>query len=182
MATPADEIAAAPRRRSPIQRYWFDVVLWKRIFGALVLGAIAGALMGEAAESIKWIGDLFIRLIRMVVVPLVFVSIVGGVTGMGDPKRLGAIGGKTVFLYVCTTAVAAVLGQALGAAIGVGQGVVFEGVTPHVLGEPPSVRDQLMGIVPINPIEALAEGDILAVIFFAIMLGVAILAIGEVGE
>lgn len=182
MATPADETAAAPRRRSPIQRYWFDVVLWKRIFGALVLGAIVGALMGEAAESIKWIGDLFIRLIRMVVVPLVFVSIVGGVTGMGDPKRLGAIGGKTVFLYLCTTAVAVVLGQALGAAIGVGQGVVFEGVTPHVLGEPPSVRDQLMGIVPVNPVEALAEGDILAVIFFAIMLGVAILAIGEVGE
>src|SRR5690606_27638034 len=179
MATPADETAAAPRRRSPIQRYWFDVVLWKRIFGALVLGAIVGALMGEAAESIKWIGDLFIRLIRMVVVPLVFVSIVGGVTGMGDPKRLGAIGGKTVFLYLCTTAVAVVLGQALGAAIGVGQGVVFEGVTPHVLGEPPSVRDQLMGIVPVNPVEALAEGDILAVIFFAIMLGVAILAIGE---
>lgn len=182
MATPADETAAAPRRRGPIQRYWFDVVLWKRIFGALVLGAIVGALMGEAAESIKWIGDLFIRLIRMVVVPLVFVSIVGGVTGMGDPKRLGAIGGKTVFLYLCTTAVAVVLGQALGAAIGVGQGVVFEGVTPHVLGEPPSVRDQLMGIVPVNPVEALAEGDILAVIFFAIMLGVAILAIGEVGE
>lgn len=181
MSTPADQPAAAPPR-SLLQRYWFDVVLWKRIFGALVLGAVAGALLGEAAESIKWMGDLFIRLIQMVVVPLVFVSIVAGVTGMGDPRRLGAIGGKTLFLYLCTTMVAVVVGQGLGAVIGVGQGVVFEGVTPHVLGEPPSVAEQLMGIVPLNPVEALARGDILAVIFFAIMLGVAILAIGEVGE
>lgn len=181
MSTPADQPAAAPPR-SLLQRYWFDVVLWKRIFGALVLGAVAGGLLGEAAESIKWVGDLFIRLIQMVVVPLVFVSIVAGVTGMGDPRRLGAIGGKTLFLYLCTTMVAVVVGQVLGAVIGVGQGVVFEGVTPHVLGEPPSVAEQLMGIVPLNPVEALARGDILAVIFFAIMLGVAILAIGEVGE
>lgn len=181
MSTPADQPAAAPPR-SLLQRYWFDVVLWKRIFGALVLGAVAGGLLGEAAESIKWVGDLFIRLIQMVVVPLVFVSIVAGVTGMGDPRRLGAIGGKTLFLYLCTTMVAVVVGQVLGGVIGVGQGVVFEGVTPHVLAEPPSVAEQLMGIVPLNPVEALARGDILAVIFFAIMLGVAILAIGEVGE
>ncbi|MFC3079997.1 dicarboxylate/amino acid:cation symporter [Phenylobacterium terrae] len=181
MATPADETAAPPAR-SLLQRYWFDVVLWKRIFGALVLGAIAGALLGDAAESIKWVGDLFIRLIRMVVVPLVFVSIVAGVTGMGDPRRLGSIGGKTLFLYLCTTVVAVILGQALGALIGVGQGVVFEGVKPHVLGEPPTVAEQLMGIVPLNPVEALAGGDILGVIFFSIMVGSAILAIGEKGE
>ncbi|HEX2561687.1 dicarboxylate/amino acid:cation symporter [Phenylobacterium sp.] len=181
MATPTDETAAPPAR-SVLQRYWFDVVLWKRIFGALVLGAIAGALLGEAAESIKWVGDLFIRLIRMVVVPLVFVSIVAGVTGMGDPRRLGSIGGKTLFLYLCTTVVAVIVGQSLGALIGVGRGVVFEGVKPHVLAEPPTVAEQLMGIVPLNPVEALANGDILAVIFFAIMVGVAILAIGEKGD
>jgi Na+/H+-dicarboxylate symporter len=181
MDTPAPE-SASPPARSALQRYWFDVVLWKRIFGALVLGAIAGALLGDAAESIKWIGDLFIRLIRMVVVPLVFVSIVAGVTGMGDPRRLGSIGGKTLFLYLCTTMVAVVVGQALGALIGVGRGVVFEGVTPHVLGEPPTVAEQLMGIVPLNPVESLANGDILPVIFFAIMVGVAILTIGEKGE
>jgi Na+/H+-dicarboxylate symporter len=165
-----------------VQRYWFDITLWKRIFLALALGALAGWLLGERAEAIKWIGDLFIRLIRMVVVPLVFVSIVSGVTQMRDYKRLGAIGGKTVFLYLSTTTVAVIVGIALGALFQPGAGVDFTGVTPKVVGEAPSVADQLMGIVPLNPFAALAEGDILAVIFFAILTGIGILAVGEKAE
>ncbi|MFN3511520.1 MAG: dicarboxylate/amino acid:cation symporter [Phenylobacterium sp.] len=171
-----------PARRSFLRRWWFDVVLWKRILVALVLGAIAGLVLGEAAEGIKWLGDLFVRLIRMVVVPLVFVSIVAGVAALGDPKRLGSLGGKTLFLYVATTAVAVALGLGLGSLFNAGAGVSLAGVEPHVLGSPPTVRDQLLGIVPLNPVQALANGDILAVIFFSILVGAAILAIGEKAE
>lgn len=183
MTTPADD-ADTPivARRSFLQRWWFDVVLWKRIFLALALGAVVGLALGEAAEGLKWIGDLFIRLIRMIVVPLVFLSIVSGVAGMGDPRRLGSIGGKTLLLYLLTTAIAVVIGMVLGTLFQPGAGVVFTGVTPQPIKDAPSVAEQLMSIVPLNPFSALAEGDILAVIFFAVMVGVAILAVGEKAE
>ena len=73
MATDSDvQTPEPPVRRGFIQRYWFDVVLWKRVLAALVLGTITGLVIGEAATQIKWMGDVFIRLIRMVVAPLVY--------------------------------------------------------------------------------------------------------------
>lgn len=176
MAEPSTD---TPPARSLIRRMWFDVVLWKRIALALVLGVAAGLVFGEATEAIKWIGDLFIRLIRMVVTPLVFVSIVSGVASVGDTRRLGSIGGRTLGLYLFTTAIAVTVGLALGAVFRPGAGVDFAGVAPRALGEAPPIADQLMGIVPLNPFQALAEGDILAVIFFSILLGASILALGE---
>ena len=68
---------------------WFAIALWNRILLALVLGVIAGMIWGPGASSISWLGDLFVRLIRMVVVPLVFVTLVSGVGAMGDPAKLG---------------------------------------------------------------------------------------------
>ncbi|OYW94682.1 MAG: hypothetical protein B7Z13_04005, partial [Caulobacterales bacterium 32-67-6] len=156
-STPPNPAVEAPAKRSLLQRWWFDVVLWKRILLALVLGVIAGLLLGEQANAIKWIGDLFVRLIRMIVVPLVFVSIVAGVAGMGDPRRLGSIGGKTIFLYLLTTAIAVGVGMAMGLLFGPGQGVSFTGVNPEMVGSAPPVSEQLLGIVPLNPIQALAN-------------------------
>lgn len=180
MDTPS--VAPPPPRRSLIRRWWFDVALWRRIMAALVLGVVVGLVLGEAAEMLKWIGDLFIRLIRMVVTPLVFFSIVSGVAAMGDPRRLGAIGGRTILLYVCTTSIAVVVGMALGALFRPGAGVDFAGVESQPVGKAPTVGDQLMSVVPLNPFEALAGGDILAVIFFSILLGVALLSLGKRAE
>lgn len=185
MTTPssAPEAAAEGPRRSPLQRWWFDVVLWKRIFLALILGVPVGLLLGEAAESLKWIGDVFIRLIRMVVVPLVFVSIVSGVASMGDYRRLGSIGAKTLVLYLSTTAIAVALGLVLGGLFRPGAGVDFAGIAPNKFGgSPPTMAEHLMSIIPINPFEALAEGHILGVIFFSILVGAGILAVGEKAE
>ena len=170
-----------PVRRSLLQRWWFDVVLWKRILAALVLGVAFGLVFGEAG-SIRWVGDLFIRMIRMVVVPLVFLSIVSGVAAMGDPRRLGSIGGRTLFLYACTTVTAVTVGMAFGALFQPGVGVDFAGVAPRAVGPPPSAADHLMSIVPLNPFEAMAEGQLLGVIFFSVLLGAAIPAIGERAE
>lgn len=160
-------------------RFWFGMVLWQRILIALVLGAIVGLVWGEGAASIKWIGDLFVRLIRMMVVPLVFVSIAAGVTALIDPKRLGSIGIKTIGLYLFTTAIAAALGLTLGTIVQPGLGVNFADATPHAVDAGKDVGLQLLEIVPLNPFEALAKGDLLAVIFFAIFLGAGILACGE---
>ena len=95
-------------------RYWFEIKLWKRIFIALVAGVIFGLIWGDGAESIRWIGDIFVRLIRMLVIPLVFTTLVSGVVSMGDPKRLGSIGIKAFFLYMFTTAAAIVIGLFVG--------------------------------------------------------------------
>lgn len=166
---------------SMMQR-WFDTALWKRILLALVLGVIVGAIWGEGAQSIRWIGDLFIRAIQMVVVPLVFITIVAGIVAMGDPRRLGSLGVKTLAMYMFTTLLAISIGLTLAALIQPGLGVDMSNAVPGTLQEPVSFRDQLMRIVPTNPIAALASGDFLAIIFFAILFGSGILAVGPAGK
>ncbi len=158
---------------------WFGMVLWKRILIALVLGAVVGLVWGEGAESIKWIGDLFVRLIRMMVVPLVFISIAAGVAALIDPKRLGSIGVKTIGLYLFTTFIAAGVGLTIGAVVQPGLGADFAGAVPQAVDASKDVSMNFLEIVPLNPIGALAEGDLLAVIFFAIFLGAGVLAAGE---
>jgi Na+/H+-dicarboxylate symporter len=173
------ETTAPTHSLARLSRFWFGTVLWQRILIALVLGAVVGLLWGEGAASIKWIGDLFVRLIRMMVVPLVFLSIAAGVTALIDPKRLGSIGVKVIGLYLFTTAIAATVGLTLGAIVQPGLGANLAGATPHAVDTAKSVGLQLMEIVPLNPFEALAKGDLLAVIFFAIFLGAGVLAVGS---
>jgi Na+/H+-dicarboxylate symporter len=178
--TPEDSLAKRGPIRTVLRVYWFEVVLWKRIIIGMALGVLAGLLLGENAVHIKWIGDLFIRLVRMLVVPLVFATIVAGVVSMSDVRRLGSIGAKTLFLYLVTTLIGACLGLLLGSLVRPGVGVVFgqQGDAPP-LASAMSLKDQFLAIVPLNPIASLANGDILSVIFFAIMFGVAMLLAGE---
>lgn len=162
--------------------FWFRIPLWKRIIAALILGAIVGSIWGEGAAEIKWIGDIFIRLIRMVVVPLVFVTLVSGIVAMGDPKKLGSIGIKTLALYIGTTAIAIVIGLILATIIKPGTGIDMMGANAESLAPVMPLAERLVGIIPKNPIAALANGDILAVIFFAIMFGSGIMVAGDKGK
>ncbi|MEZ5492656.1 MAG: dicarboxylate/amino acid:cation symporter [Gammaproteobacteria bacterium] len=161
---------------------WFETALWKRIMLALFLGLVVGMLWGEGAESIRWIGDLFVRLIRMVVVPLVFVTLVAGVVSMGDPSKLGSLGVKTLALYMVTTLLAIIIGLFLATVLQAGVGVDLSGATPDAVQEAIPLSQRLMTIVPENPFQALSEGNILAIIFFALLVGVALLTIGEKGR
>jgi len=162
-------------------RTWFEIALWKRILLALVAGVVAGSLLGESAVSIKWIGDLFVRLISMVVVPLVFFTLVSGVIAMGDPQKLGSLGIKTLALFMVTTLLAICIGIALALLLQPGVGVDLSAAVPGDIPvrEAVSMSQQMMDIVPRNPIAALAEGNVLSVIFFAVLLGIAGLVIGE---
>ena len=163
-------------------RKWFEIALWKRILVALILGVIVGMIWGPGSESIVWIGDLFIRLIRMVVVPLVFVTLVAGVVSMGDPSKLGSLGVKTLAIYMLTTLVAICIGLFLAATLQPGIGVDLSAAVPGQVQEPIALSDRLMSIVPANPIAALAEGNILAIIFFALLVGISLLTIGDKGK
>jgi Na+/H+-dicarboxylate symporter len=172
---------AEDRPRGPIHRYWFGVKLWKRILAALVLGAIVGLVWGEGAVQIKWIGDLFVRLIQMIVIPLVFLTIVSGVVSLQDPRRLGSLGLKTIFLYLLTTALAIVIGLILGALVQPGLGVDFAGAVPREVAAAQPFAGLLESIVPTNPVNALAEGQVLSVIFFALIFGAGVLVAGAKG-
>ncbi len=174
-----------PARRGPIGRafaWWFGIDLWKRILAALVLGAAVGYAWGEGATAIGWIGTLFVRLIRMLVVPLVFLTIASGVAALADPKRLGSIGVKTLAMYVFTTALAVTTGLIVATLIAPGLGATFAGAVPKAMGTPPDTAQMFMEIIPDNPIGAMADGKTLAVIFFAILVGAGVIAAGKGGE
>ncbi len=174
--------ALAPKSRGPLARYWFGVSLWKRILAALLLGVIVGLAWGDGAGQIRWIGDIFVRLIRMLVTPLVFLTIASGVASLADPRRLGTIGVKTLAMYVFTTALAVTVGLTVATLLAPGSGASFGGTTPNLISSPKTPAEIFIGIIPMNPIQAMAEGDTLATIFFAVMVGAGVITAGDTGE
>jgi Na+/H+-dicarboxylate symporter len=165
-----------------LARAWFAIALWKRILAAMLLGMLAGFLLGDAAAQLKWVGDLFVRMIRMLIVPLVFATLVAGVAAMENPKRLGSIGLKAIALYLLTTAAAIGLGIGCALLLRPGAGVDLSGAAPMVMGAPVSMAERMMAIVPENIFTAFAAADILAIIFFALLIGTGILLAGPRAE
>jgi Na+/H+-dicarboxylate symporters len=163
-------------------RRWQGVPLWQRVVAGLVCGVLLGLLWPAATPWIAFIGELFVRLIRMLVVPIVFISIASGVTALADPRRLGAVGGRTVALFAATTACAVTIGIVTALIVQPGAGAAIGSAQAHVLGEPKSLHDQLMGIVPVNIVQSLADGDMLAIIFFAMAFGFSVVLAGEEGQ
>lgn len=161
---------------------WFTIPLWLRILGGLLVGVLTGLFWPAAIPWIGAVGELFVRLIRMLVVPIVFVSIASGVTALADPRRLGSVGGRTVLLFAFTTACAVSIGMVLGLLIEPGIGTALGKAVPHALGEAKSLHDQLIGIVPVNIVQSLAEGDMLAIIFFAMLFGFGVILAGDEGR
>ena len=163
-------------------RRWFAIPLWKRVVGGLILGIALGLLWPAGAGAIRLIGDLFVRLIKMLVVPVVLITIAAGIAALGDPRRLGSIGGRTIGWFALTTLVSVTIGMAAGLLVRPGEGIALAGVAPHPLGPAIPPADQLLGIVPANIVEALARGDMLAIIFTAILLGIGSVVAGDAGR
>jgi Na+/H+-dicarboxylate symporter len=161
---------------------WFRIPLWKRVLGGLLLGVLVGVLWPSAAPHVAFIGEVFVRLIRMLVAPIVLVTIAAGVTSLGDPKRLGSLGGRTIGLFLATTVIAVSIGMLVATLVEPGVGANVGAAVPKALGESKPLRDQLIGIVPLNVVEALAKGDMLALIFVAVLLGVGTISAGEAGK
>ncbi|MEC7741529.1 MAG: dicarboxylate/amino acid:cation symporter [Pseudomonadota bacterium] len=160
---------------------WFATSLWKRVLLALVLGIATGVAVGEDIVAIKWIGDLFIRLIKMLVVPLIFFSLIGGVAAIGDIRKLGAVGGRAMALFFSTAIIAVTTGIVLATLVKPGAGLVIE--LPDGTAPPPppdqSLVEMVISIVPENPVMSMAQGQILPVIIFAILFGMALLMTGD---
>lgn len=154
-------------------RRYLDVPLIYKLGVALVLGVAVGLSVGEPAAALQPLGDLFLRLLKMLVVPLVLFTIIGGVSSV-SPSQLGRIGGKVFVYYVLTSLVAISLGLAIASLVHPGEGLTMPGGGGEQPEQAPSLVDTLLGIVPTNPLAAMAEGDVLAVIFVALIVGIAL--------
>lgn len=162
------------------------------IFIALFLGIIVGYILnlmgGENNAFIndkllpffQFMGDLFIRLIRMVVVPLVFFSIIDGVVSLGDPKKLRSIGIKTIIFFLAGGMIAVSIGLILANIIQPGAGFTMPGEVGQVeIKELPGMYETILNLIPSNPFQALNIGEMMQVITFSIFLGIALLMIGK---
>jgi Na+/H+-dicarboxylate symporter len=165
----------------------------------MVLGLVVGLglhyLIGDGESSLARflhdyitdglldaVGQVFIASLKLLVVPMVFVSLVCGCSGLsGENSRMGAIAGKSVFLYMCTTALAITLALSLAMLIQPGTGIDLESNADYVAKEAPSLKQTFINIFPSNPIQAMAEGNMLQVIVFAILFGMSLSKAGEHG-
>ena len=157
-----------------------------KIFLGLVLGALFGAFLPQYGETVKPLGDMFIRMIKMIVVPLIFSSLIMGIAGTGDFKRLGRLGGKALIWFEGATTLALFVGLAVVNVIkpGVGVNVTATDATAvtAAAGKHIDLVQTLVNIVPANIVDAMAKQDMLAIILFACFFGVAAAAVGEVGK
>lgn len=158
----------------------------------MILGAIVGLILNVSGNPewsriwlidgvFKVVGQIFISLLKMLVVPLVFVSLVCGSSSLSDPKMLGRVGGKTIALYMLTTAIAVCL--ALGAAIIFKPGIIDQqlAAVETQIAEATPFTQVLINMVPTNPVAAMADGQMLPIIFFAVLLGISITLSKEIG-
>ncbi|MEW9502187.1 dicarboxylate/amino acid:cation symporter [Jeotgalibacillus marinus] len=147
---------------------------------SFVMALVVGIILGENATFFQPLGDLFLRLIMFIVVPLILSTIIVGITSAGNIKKLSRLGGKTILYYLGTSFVAIVIG--LGAAFifspGTDTGITLD-TEEFTATETTSFVSTLLNIIPTNPIEALSSGAILQVIFLAIFIGVGIISAGE---
>lgn len=169
--------------------------LTAKILTGMTAGIVAGLIlnrMPEAAWAETWLtrgvftllGDGFIRAIKMLVVPLVFISLVAGACGLGDVARLGRVGAKTMGFYLVTTALAITWALLIASLIQPGVGLDLS----HIVRQEPTLQESqglvavLLNLIPDNPVGAMASGNMLQVIFFALLLGISLAMIGEAGR
>src|SRR6188508_320663 len=181
--TRPSQVSGRPRR--PLYK---DLSL--QILVAMLLGALAGYVWPQSADSLRPLGDLFIRLVRMIVAPIIFCTVVHGIASVGEAKRVGRVAIKTLIYFEIVTTIALVLGLLVANAWSPGAGM---NIDPKTLedravvdveqqAKPLGYGEFLVSLVPTSAVGAFAEGDVLPVLFFSVMFGFALLALGPKGE
>ena len=171
----------------------FKKNLTQQILLAMLFGGVVGGILNFWVEItvVQWlinnvlhvIGQIFVRLLSMLVVPLVFVSLVCGVAALGDIGKLGRLGGKALLFYLATTAVAISLALAIANIVAPGQGYHLEvQQLTYSASTPPTIAQTIIELVPKNPIQAMAQGQMLPLIIFSLLFGIALLMAQELGK
>lgn len=156
--------------------------LYQKIIVGLVLGIIAGLILGEKAVYLKPIGDIFIRCLRLIVVPLIFSTLVMGVVSTGDVRNLGKLGARTIVYFIVTTTLAVIIGLLVANVVQPGTGLSLGELAEIKRPESVGPMDMIVNMFPINPIESMAKGQVLQIIVFAILFGAGLSMTGKAGE
>ena len=185
METLATAAGVPPTRRKP-----FYTSLWAQVLVAIILAIALGHFYPTRAIAMKPLGDAFIRLISMIITAVIFCTVVSGIAGMQDIKKVGRVGGKALLYFEIVSTLALLLGMVMGNVLHPGTGL---NVTPSVQdaqavadyagkAKAQNATDFLMHIIPTTVVDAFAKGDILQVLFVAILFGVALAAAGPRGR
>ena len=145
----------------------------------MVVGVVVGLVAGERALIVQPVGDLFIRLLMMSVIPLVFFNLLAGITSLTDVSALGRLGGKIVLYYIVTTTIALTIGLVVMHLLEPGVGMQLAEQVDESFGDVPSITDVFLGLIPENPFAAFAAGNVAQIVVFAIFLGVVTLLLPE---
>lgn len=175
-------------------------ILIGMVFG-IITGFLFKALMGESGDftltageftfSFKGFfvdgifhigGQIFVNSLKMLVVPLVFISLVCGTCSLSDPKKLGRLGGKSIGLYLLTTAIAITIAMTLALVINPGEGINMPSSSTFDAKQAPTLVDVIINMFPTNPINAMSSGNMLQVIVFALLFGIAMALSGDAGK
>jgi aerobic C4-dicarboxylate transport protein len=185
MATAVSTADVSSRRARPLYK---DLSV--QILAAMVLGSLVGYLWPQSADSLRPLGDLFIRLVRMIVAPIIFCTVVHGIASVGEAKRVGRVAIKTLIYFEIVTTIALVLGLLVVNAWSPGAGMNIDPATLEDRAvvdveqqtRPLSYGEFLVNLVPTSAVGAFAEGDVVPVLFFSVMFGFALLALGASGR
>ncbi|MCE2992922.1 MAG: dicarboxylate/amino acid:cation symporter [Candidatus Jidaibacter sp.] len=161
-----------------------NMKLWQKVLIGMIAGICLGYFYGEQVSVLKPIGQLFINMIKMVVIPLIFFSILNGIASVSDARTFGRVGMKALIAYSSTTVFAVIIGLTFANVFEPGLGVHIDlsselSVEPHHSGD---LGDILMNIIPSNPFKAMSDANTIQVVFFAFFTGFALILIGDKGN
>ncbi len=161
--------------------------LWQQVLIGLILGIISGIVLGEKAAGLKIFGTIFINLIKMVIVPLIFFALLAGITSMNGQGNFTRVGLKGFSAYILTAIFAVIIGLTAGTVFHPGAGVDLHMILENTgqaapvvaVKTPPTITEFLLGLIPTNPINAMANDNFLQIIIFSIFTGIVINMLGE---
>ncbi|MGB4974163.1 MAG: cation:dicarboxylase symporter family transporter, partial [Cyclobacteriaceae bacterium] len=144
------------------------ILLW------MLIGSVIGLIVGESAVIVKPIGDIFLQLLIMAAIPLVFFNLLSGISSLASSRELGRVGGRVIVYYLFTTVVAITLGLTIMNWIGAGNGMTLKEEVSGEFGEMPSLPDFIINLVPTNIFKSFAEGNLIQIVVFALLLGIVV--------
>lgn len=146
----------------------------------MIAGAVVGYIVGPKIVAIQIVGDIFLRILQMAIVPLIFFSVSSAIANMGDLRKLGRIGSKLIILFMGTTLASTAIGVIVARVISPGKGLVLTDLPPvKALADAPTFSKVLINMFPTNIMQAMSEANMLQVIVFALFAGIAILMLQE---
>lgn len=160
---------------------WFAIPFWQRVLGGFVLGALLGVFAADTAVAMQPLGQLFINAIQMLVVPLIFCAIVSAITSLQAQQSVGRLAGKTIGLFLLTALIASLIGLAVGTLMDLAPATELTATAVTERDIPP-VSQVLLNIIPRNPFAAMVEGNVLQILLFAAVVGIAINQLGAKAE